>query len=202
MGLPIEDMTPYNAHFYSVHRDQSHLTAERAIGRALRDHLHPASAIDFGCGLGNIVAEVGADWSQTTGVENPHRKWVILATPPVLARERYVWWDLREPYPVPQDKYDLAICVEVAEHLPERSAPVLIDSLTGCSDAIWFSNALPRQGGDGHINERPAEYWDELFFRRGFHSDMDITRPIVAEYADSLGPLTWYLNCRLYRRFA
>ena len=43
--------------------------------------------------------------------------------------------------------YDLAICVEYAEHLPEARAASFIGDLTKLAPAIAFSAAIPGQGG-------------------------------------------------------
>jgi len=45
-----------------------------------------------------------------------------------------------------QKKYDLAINLEVAEHLSESAAESLVKTLVSCSDYIIFSAALPQQG--------------------------------------------------------
>lgn len=65
-------------------------------------------------------------------------------------------------------KYDLAVCLEVAEHLEKGNAVDLIDLLTGCSDIILFSAAIPYQGGDGHVNEQWPEYWEDLFRQKDY----------------------------------
>lgn len=65
-------------------------------------------------------------------------------------------------------RFDLAVCVEVAEHLPPRMARPLVEWLTAAADRVVFSAATPGQGGKGHINLQPPAYWRELFERQGF----------------------------------
>ena len=43
------------------------------------------------------------------------------------------------------------------------SANIVIDSLCRHSDIILFSAAIPKQGGEGHINEQWPSYWAKLF---------------------------------------
>ena len=63
---------------------------------------------------------------------------------------------------------DLAICVEVAEHLhPERSAS-FVRELCLLAPAVLFGAALPRQGGSGHINCRPHSFWIALFAENNY----------------------------------
>ena len=66
------------------------------------------------------------------------------------------------------DKYDLAISLEVAEHLSPSRSCGFIDDLTNLSDVVLFSAAIPMQGGTNHINEQPISYWANLFLERGF----------------------------------
>lgn len=60
-------------------------------------------------------------------------------------------------------KYDCVSCLEVAEHLSVDNAKALVHLLTCLSDVVWFSAAIPFQGGDGHINEQWPEYWEKIF---------------------------------------
>jgi len=70
--------------------------------------------------------------------------------------------DLSRPFSLGK-RFDLVQCVEVAEHLPESSAPLLVNTLCSHSDLILFSAAVPGQGGENHINEKPYSFWRDLF---------------------------------------
>lgn len=65
-------------------------------------------------------------------------------------------------------KFDLAYSIEVGEHIPEEYAKTFVQFISSLSDFIIFSAAFPGQGGQGHINERPQEYWRDLFLLEGF----------------------------------
>jgi SAM-dependent methyltransferase len=65
--------------------------------------------------------------------------------------------------------FDLACCLEVAEHVPAVHERRLIRWLTGNAPVVLFSAALPGQGGDGHVNERPLEHWAALFGAEGWY---------------------------------
>ena len=60
-------------------------------------------------------------------------------------------------------KFDLAISLEVAEHLKSSSSEDFVQSLTTLAPMILFSAAIPHQGGLHHINEQWLEYWGDLF---------------------------------------
>jgi hypothetical protein len=75
-------------------------------------------------------------------------------------------------------RYDLAVCLEVAEHLPESSAADLVRALTAFAPVVLFSAAVPGQGGVGHINEQWPAYWKGLFEQHGFYR-RDPIRPRI-----------------------
>ena len=63
---------------------------------------------------------------------------------------------------------DIAVSVEVGEHiLPEKSS-IFIDNITSSSDIVIFGAATTHQSGDGHINCREVVFWEKLFNKRDF----------------------------------
>ena len=85
--------------------------------------------------------------------------------------DRFVAHDLTRPLPdaVLYERHDLALSLEVAEHLPEARAASFVGELCELAPVVVFSAAVPGQGGTGHVNEQWAEYWARLFERNGFH---------------------------------
>jgi hypothetical protein len=84
--------------------------------------------------------------------------------------------------------FDLALCLEVAEHLPENKAPLLVDNLTSSSSVILFSAAIPYQGGTNHYNEQWLSYWIKLFNNKGY-KEVDLLRPLIW---DNVNIMPWY----------
>lgn len=76
-------------------------------------------------------------------------------------------------------KYDLAICLEVAEHIDEELADNVVKKLTELAPKIIFSAAVPGQGGHGHINCQPKEYWEHKFGKLNFVVDKDKTENFI-----------------------
>lgn len=62
--------------------------------------------------------------------------------------------------------YDVALCLEVAEHLPAELGDRLVTYLADAPTVV-FTAAPPGQGGTGHINEQPKTYWETRFEARG-----------------------------------
>ena len=73
---------------------------------------------------------------------------------------------------------DLAMSLEVAEHLEPSSSSQFVGCLTQASDAVLFSAAYIGQGGTNHLNERPHTYWAGLFRDRNY-VPFDLFRPVL-----------------------
>lgn len=148
-----------------VHTADVHNTkaAENFIPFVFR-HIRPKSVIDIGCGTGTwlkIFKSYGVD--EILGIDGSNVDLSHLEIP----AENFRAHDLREPLQL-KKKFDLAVCLEVAEHLPDANADALVELLVSTSDTILFSAALPGQGGQNHINEQRFSYWVEKFNRYGY----------------------------------
>ncbi len=82
--------------------------------------------------------------------------------------------DLSRPLRL-ERRFDLAVCLEVAEHLPESLAERLVSDLVKLAPVVLFSAAIPGQGGTGHLNERFPSYWAE-HFRKWDYTPIDCLR--------------------------
>lgn len=126
--------------------------------------VRPRRVVDLGCGKGiwlAVFAEHGVD--EILGVDGDWQKREESRIPP----ERFMARDLREPFRVDRE-FDLAVSLEVAEHLPAHAAATVVDSLVGLSPVVLFSAAIPFQGGWHHVNEQWPDYWVRLFDERGY----------------------------------
>jgi SAM-dependent methyltransferase len=81
-------------------------------------------------------------------------------------------------------RFDLAICVEVAEHLPESSSEELVKHLCSLSDYVLFSAAIPYQTGVGHVNEQWQTWWEELFNQNGYYASEQPLRELLQDNQD------------------
>jgi hypothetical protein len=84
--------------------------------------------------------------------------------------------DLENAIPKYDEKFEMCICVEVAEHLSPSRAESFVEELTGLSDRIVFSAAIPGQGGHGHLNEQLQSFWIGLFEKHGFGANNFISK--------------------------
>ncbi len=118
----------------------------------------------MGCGLGTWLAVFRENGiADVVGVDGDYVDRARLEIPP----DNFVPHDLARALRL-QRKFDLAVSLEVAEHLPAECAAMFVDSLTALSPFVLFSAAIPFQGGTNHVNEQWPDYWAALFEARGF----------------------------------
>lgn len=154
----------YNKEFYKDQQDGSYSSALNIIP-LLFEIYKPNSVLDLGCGVGTWL-RVFRDQYQVSTILGVDGSYVDTGMLKIDGTE-FSSQDLTKYYKAPH-KFDLAISMEVAEHLPESSADDFVRSLTDASDIVLFSAALPGQIGTYHINEQYPEYWAKKFMSRGF----------------------------------
>lgn len=164
-------------------------SARRIVPRVL-ELVRPARVVDVGCGQGgwlSVFLEHGV--AEILGVDG---EWVDPANL-LIPRERFRRLDLRQPLEL-GEAFDLAVSLEVAEHLPPESADGFVDSLARLAPVVLFSAAIPHQGGVGHLNEQWPDYWAERFARHGFVA-VDVLR---RELWDDPEVAWWYAQNALF----
>lgn len=137
---------------------------------------NPKSVIDVGCGTGNFLEAFKKNGvAKVFGIDGDFQSQAIRKN--FLADTEFQNYNLSMPY-FAETKYDLAICLEVGEHLNKDSADNLITTLINSSDIIIFSAAIPLQGGQFHINEQWPDYWAKKFAAYNYFP-ADIIRPLI-----------------------
>jgi hypothetical protein len=161
----------YTALFYDSREQESRRSAEAIMSYVIR-RLQPASLVDVGCGTGVWLA-VARDLGLTDvlGVEGP---WMA-GLPGRDGSLPMRFQNLDDPV-VADRRFDLAVALEVAEHLRPRRAAGFVADLCGLADIVLFSAAIPGQGGTHHINEQWQSAWVEHFLRNDFLA-FDVIRP-------------------------
>jgi SAM-dependent methyltransferase len=163
----------YDEHFFGDEVEKAR-SSSQAIVPIVMELVAPTSVVDLGCGLGTWLgtfADLGiedylgidGDWVPPEMLEIPH--------------ERFMAARLDRPFALDRE-FDLAVSLEVAEHLPESSAKEFVGSMAALAPCVLFSAAIPHQRGLNHINEQWPEYWARLFARHGYVV-VDAIRPRV-----------------------
>jgi SAM-dependent methyltransferase len=162
---------PYDNQFFESHAEGS-LASARTIVPYVVSLIGCKSVVDVGCGQGYWLAafrEAGVDDIQ--GFDGDYVAKEKLAIPP----EAFTPCDLNRPLEVTR-RFDLAMSLEVAEHLRPEVSGAFVDSLTALSPAVLFSASLPFQDGTHHVNEEWIEFWVDMFKQRGYLA-IDCLRP-------------------------
>lgn len=153
----------YSEDFYRALRESATRSARRVVPLIV-ELVEPGGVIDVGCGLGTWLSafrELGVE--DVLGIDGDDVDRSLLEIP----EERFMALDLAEPFELDR-RFDLAVSLEVAEHLPEESADGFVDSLVRLAPVVLFSAAIPFQGGVHHVNEQWPEYWAARFERSGY----------------------------------
>ncbi|MEM9119165.1 MAG: methyltransferase domain-containing protein [Cyanobacteria bacterium P01_F01_bin.56] len=182
----------YETDFFEALRQGARQSAEVMVP-LLMDWLQPSRVVDLGCGDGTWLSVFQACGVQDiVGIDGHYVDPDILQ----IATDYFVPRDLSQPVAL-ERVFDLAISLEVAEHLPAASASGFIASLVKLSDVVLFSAAIPHQGGKHHINEQWPSYWATLFQAHGYIA-VDALREKIWEHP-AVQP--WYAqNCLLFVR--
>ena len=160
---PPNATTPYSKEFFDT-LETGALQSAQVIVPLVLELTRPQSVIDVGCGRGAWLRTFrNCGVNNIWGVDGDYVDTARLLIP----QECFSSVDLNKPFELP-GRYDLAVCLEVAEHLPAAMASVLVRQLTAVAPLILFSAAIPGQVGTNHINARPPSYWRKLFEAHGF----------------------------------
>ncbi len=142
------------------------------------------SAVDVGCGVGTWLYSAEKLGVETIlGIDGPS-----LDKNLAIVDEKFIeTHDLEYEIKI-GSKFDLAISLEVAEHLSDERADGFVGDLCALSDLVLFSAAIPGQGGTHHVNEKWQSYWAQRFEQRSFRA-YDIVRWKIWSREDVA---TWY----------
>lgn len=156
-----------------VHKEELHnMVTPRIVVPELLKFGRIVSVLDVGCGLGTwLRAFQEHGINDCIGIDGDHVDRAKLQIPESL----FVVQDLANPITFGR-KFDLVLCLEVAEHLPEASADLLVEFLVQNGDRIVFGAAIPGQGGQNHLNEQWPLYWQNKFSKYGYYFH-DALRP-------------------------
>lgn len=172
MATDDEEAT-YSAGFYEDLGALAHHAALELVPTLL-ELIDPKSVVDVGCGAGAFVREFARHGvKDVLGIEGPDFPSDLYRGPD----ETLVVLDLEQPVELDR-RFDLVVCLEVAEHLSYPRSAGFVRDLVRLGDVVVFSAAIPGQGGTHHVNEQWPTFWREQFARHGFEAH-DVLRPRV-----------------------
>jgi hypothetical protein len=163
--------------------DLDHGWSSWLVGQVVWLMFKPKSVIEFGCGTGQLLASLMEQDVQVLGVEGSGACLKFAERHRQGLSDRIIIHDLcRAPcLPITSfyepRKADVAISIEVLEHLPEESADTMVKTICDASD-LAIVTACPPTGRNPelHLNEKHFSYWVEKFMNQGMELNEVVTR--------------------------
>lgn len=171
--MEIAAQRSYDKTFFDA-MEEGALRSAQAVLPIVFDILEARSVVDIGCGRGawlRVAMDLGIPLVE--GLDGAY----VDKNDLLIPRDHFFETDLSRPFQTPHC-HDLALCLEVAEHLPYRAARSLISGLTSAAPAVLFSAAIPGQPGTRHVNPQFPEFWQKLFAEHGYLA-LDVLRPRI-----------------------
>ncbi|MFC1704056.1 class I SAM-dependent methyltransferase [Candidatus Omnitrophota bacterium] len=178
--------------FESMQKD-SRSSAQEIVPIILQ-FIKPESVIDIGCGTGELLAIFKKhSIKRVMGVDGDWVDRKMLQ----IKQEEFIGHDLRTGFSH-DTAFDLAVSLEVAQHIPVKGINIFVDSLARLAPVIVFAAPIPFQppnpyvAGKYPLNEQWPEYWARLFKQRGFaaidclRSKMWNNERIASHYAQNI----------------
>lgn len=158
----------YNAGFYDLIRPGVQRSAEVVVEAVCDRWLEldsASSVVDFGCGEGwwarQFAERAGC---KATGIDSgPNGGAALTDVPDARYFDADMALDVLE-----FGDFDLAVCLEVAEHLPAERSDDFVAALCQAAPVVLFSAAVPGQPGAHHINCVWQDVWAGRFEANGY----------------------------------
>lgn len=168
----------------------------KLLAKLIQEEFQPASIVDFGCGAGWVLHYCKLNGiGDIVGCE-PNKNVKSVASESISSN--ILQMSLTDDLDLGR-QFDLAVSLEVAEHIPFEYSSQVIQNICRHSKNVLFSAAYPGQGGVGHVNEQKFEFWERIFNSLGFALDKTATKRVLN--ALKIGKANkWYCkNCRVLR---
>lgn len=193
--MSLNATTLYERSFFEMHlpwRGEYDVIANR-----LSHYLDFSSVLDMGCGNGFLIARLAQLGKEVAGIDGSIH---VLDWAPQDLIPNIRIADLTRPLRL--GRFDLVICVEVAEHLDAQFADTLVDNICENSGGlVFFSAATAGQGGFYHVNEQPHDYWITRFRKRHFEVDHQVTQNLREDLSGAINTMWWFArNVLVLRR--
>ena len=173
--------------------DKIYLSAVATVN-TLVNFYQPHTVIDVGCGEGTWLEVWQKAGAVVAGIDSPIDAANLKINPKCVIEA-----DLENEHINCEDKFALAMSLEVGNRLSAGRADSFVHELTALSDVVMFSSAVPGQDGASQVNARWQSYWAGKFSAEGYVA-IDCLRPFLWE---SKGVIVYYAqNILLYVREA
>jgi cyclopropane fatty-acyl-phospholipid synthase-like methyltransferase len=175
----------------AVEEVQAQVLADTVIGL-----YHPQSVIDLGCATGIYLKPYADKGIEVKGLELSKN---ALDSSVCVIPDKIEVADLRTPITLDR-KYDVAVCLEVLEHIKEKYSDQAVANICNASDVLIVSMAKPGQPGEHHHTLMPRQWWFDKFQKHSFTPHYDNTAVIYDSLENSPSHTNWIDNIIVFKR--
>ena len=148
----------------------------------IKTELDPQTVLDVGCGPGHFVESLRSVNINATGADIDER----------VKGKDYLQY--KSIFELDTEHADVTLCIEVAEHIEESKSDDIAKQLYKVTDkTLIFTAAQPGQGGVGHINCQPKEYWMNKLTAAGFKYNQKRHEELLT-YIKQGSYMGWFIN--------
>lgn len=168
----------YSEEYFEKRANPPYDNGTKVAVDVLDEHFDPNSVFDVGCAIGvylKYFSKKGVDVAGIEGAESAVERALV---------DTIQHYDLRDSPKISNQKFDLVLCIEVAEHLHTIYADGFIDTIISAThndSTVVFTAAPPGQYGANHINLQHPRYWVKKFSERGWEHQEKLSALIAAE---------------------
>lgn len=174
----------YSKRYFDTIEKAERVQAE-TLAEVLVEIYQPTSVADVGCATGLYLWPFHINGIETIGFDSADYAVENKAVPTVQQADITNYLVTK--------KYDLAICLEVLEHIENELCDNVLDNIVKMTSLVIFSAAQPGQKGTGHINCQTKEYWEQAFKMRGFEK-VGLAERMILAHVTKQDHAEWFKN--------
>ena len=192
--LPHDEL--YNSDYFATTVELPARDSAGPMAESIVSDLAPRTVVDVGCGTGALLEQLRNRGCDVFGLEYSEAGLRYCRDRRLNVRKFNLERDVYDE----SNSFDVAISIEVAEHLPEKAADRYVDLLARLSATIVFTAAPPGQGGLDHVNEQAPSYWVSKFRNRGFKHDAELSDRWREKWRETGVAEMYCKNLMIFRR--
>jgi O-antigen biosynthesis protein len=173
-------------------RHQPWLTFYNKVAKKIVQKYRPKTAVDIGCAFGMVVEALVDRGVDAYGFDiSPY----AISQGREDIQPRLKVHSILDMIPLKNgQKYDIALCIEVLEHLPPEYANRAVEVLCAASDRVIFSSSPDDFDEPTHFNVLPTLEWIKLFEAYGFKPAFRRKAKYIARHAVVMQRVTGLLG--------